>query len=342
MSQRAVDFDYPLDREAIAQTPAEPRDSARLLEVSRLRDHRFADLPDLLAPGDLVVVNDTRVRAARLLGRRLPGGGAVEALLLDRHEDGRWETLVKPARKVRAGQQLVFGNITAEVVSDPVEGRTFLRLEAPEEIEEAIEKQGEVPLPPYIRRELADPSRYQTVYATEPGSAAAPTAGLHFTPSVLARLQAGGIVRARVELRVGMGTFRPITVDHLDDHRMHPEWVSVPAATVAAVARTKERGGSVVAVGTTVVRALESQALDGHLRPGSGFTDLFIRPGHSFRVVDRLVTNFHAPRSSLVVLIAAFMGPDWRLAYRKAVERGYRFLSFGDAMLADRAGDDRP
>lgn len=343
MRLKTVDFDYPLPSEAIAQTPAEPRDSARLLRVEDLSDHRFFDLPDLLDAGDLVVVNDTRVRAARLLGRRRPAGagsdaeagGKVEALLLERREDGTWEALVKPARKVANGQELIFPGLTATVLTDPVEGRVVLRLVAPGDIEDAIASHGEVPLPPYITGRLADPDRYQTVYAATPGSAAAPTAGLHFTRPVLDRLESRGISVASVELRVGVGTFRPITSEEVEDHRMHAEWVSVPDETAAAVAEARDRGRAVVAIGTTVVRALESRSMGGRLEAGSGRTDLFIRPGHRFRSVDRLVTNFHAPRSSLLVMLAAFMGSGWRLAYETALRRGYRFLSFGDAMLVD-------
>lgn len=342
---QTIDFDYPLPSEAIAQTPAEPRDSARLLRVEDLSDHRFSELPDLLDARDLVVVNDTRVRAARLRGRRrsagagsdVQPGGKVEALLLERKDDGTWEALVRPARKVRSGQEIDFAGLKATVLTDPVEGRVVVRLEAPGDVEKAVADHGEVPLPPYITRALADPERYQTVYAATPGSAAAPTAGLHFTRPVLDRLESRGISVASVELRVGVGTFRPITSEAIEDHRMHSEWVSVPQETAAAVAEAKDRGAAVVAIGTTVVRALEARSTGGRLEAGSGHTDLFIRPGHRFRSVDRLVTNFHAPRSSLLVMLAAFMGTSWRPAYETALERGYRFLSFGDAMLVDHS-----
>ncbi len=338
MSRNTSEYEYHLPSAAIAQTPAEPRDSARLLLADDLTDRTFSELPELLDPGDLVVVNETRVRAGRLRGHR-SHGGTVEALLLERRSDDTWEALMRPARKLRAGQDLHFGEISARVMTEPVDGRVTLRLEVPGDIEHSIERDGEVPLPPYITRPLEDPDRYQTVYASVTGSAAAPTAGLHFTPAVLDRLEKRGIRLARVELRVGIGTFRPITTPEVDRHRMHPEWSSVPAATVAAVAEARRRGGAVVAIGTTVVRALEWRASGGDLTAGSGYTDLFIRPGHRFRVVDRLLTNFHAPRSSLVVMVAAFMGPRWRATYRTALERGYRFLSFGDAMLASRSED---
>lgn len=333
---KTSEFDYELPPTAIAQTPLEPRDAARLLVADTMADHRFHDLPALLDPGDLLVVNDTRVRAARLRGIREPSGGKVEALLLDHRPDGLWEALVRPARKLGKGDSLAFGEILALVESEPEEGRVALRLDSPLDIETAIESQGETPLPPYITTELADPSRYQTVYASSPGSAAAPTAGLHFTPRLLSELAARGVRRARVELRVGLATFRPITSNVVEDHRMHSEWLSVPTSTSTAIADTRRDRGRVVAVGTTVVRALESRATNGHVEPGEGETDLFIRPGFEFSVVDRLITNFHMPRSSLIVMLAAFMGPGWRQLYETALERGYRFLSFGDAMLANR------
>lgn len=327
-------FDYTLPPERIAQTPLEPRDSARLLDTRDLSDHRFAELPELLAPGDLVVVNTTRVRRARLVGRRA-GGGKAEALLLDHGSTG-WEALVRPARRIRKGTSLDFGEIRATVLSEPRDGVVSLRLEADGDIEEAIERAGDVPLPPYLHEGISDPERYQTMFAKQLGSAAAPTAALHFTPQVVERLTDAGIGLAEVELEVGLDTFRPITSDDLAGHEMHSERVRVPAETVAQITRCHGRGGRVVAIGTTVVRSLEAATADGELAPFDGATDLFITPGHAWRVVDLLVTNFHVPRSSLVVLIAAFMGDQWREAYATALERGYRFLSFGDAMLAAR------
>lgn len=330
-------FDYDLPDRAIAQTPIEPRDRSRLLDTSTGQDHLFEDLPRMLSPGDLVVVNDTRVRAARLQARKVETGGAVEVLLLERQAGDEWTAMVKPARRLRKGSLLVAGPIRAELLSDPDGGIVQLALEAPTDIEDAVARVGEVPLPPYITADLNDPWRYQTVYADTPGSAAAPTAGLHFTSGVLDEVDARGIERAQVELRVGIGTFRPISTERVEEHVMHPEWISVSESTVAAVADTRRRGGRVVAIGTTVVRALESAAPDGELKPWEGHTDLFITPGFRFSVVDRLVTNFHMPRSSLIVMVAAFMGPEWRRNYELALDRGYRFLSFGDAMLADRA-----
>ncbi|CAN5852088.1 tRNA preQ1(34) S-adenosylmethionine ribosyltransferase-isomerase QueA [soil metagenome] len=333
---QTADFTYQLPPSAVAQRPAEPRDSSRLLVVPGLADRRFADLPDLLVPGDLLVVNDTRVRAARLQGRRATGGSA-EALLLTPLADGVWSGLVRPARRLPEGAVIHFGDIVATVLTDPREGMTTLKLEGPADMEEAIEREGTVPLPPYIHGELDDPDRYQTVYASAIGSAAAPTAGLHFTPSLLDHLVSVGVGLARIELKVGIGTFRPITTQNVADHRMHPEWVSVPPATARAVADTRRAGGAVVAIGTTVVRALESRTSDGQVAPGWGETDLFITPGFRFQVVDRLVTNFHLPSSTLLCMVAAFVGDSWKGHYETALERGYRFLSFGDAMLADRA-----
>jgi len=336
---RTSDFVYDLPEAAIAQVPAEPRDSARLLVAEGLEDRRFADLPDLLAAGDLVVVNRTRVRRARLLGHKEDGGGRVEALLL-RPTPAGWEALVRPARRLRPGARLRFGGIAAVVVAGPDQGQALLSLDAGEvPLEEALDRWGQVPLPPYFTGHLDDPERYQTVYAAAPGSAAAPTAGLHFTPEVLRRLGDRGIEVAAVELGIGVDTFRPIAASHLEEHHMHREDYLIDEPEAAAVAAARRRGGRVVAVGTTVVRALESAAdADGAVRPGPGSTGLFITPGYPFRVVDRLVTNFHVPGSTLVVLIAAFMGEAWHELYRVALERGYRFLSFGDAMVARRAG----
>jgi S-adenosylmethionine:tRNA ribosyltransferase-isomerase len=335
---RTSDFFYDLPEAAIAQSPAEPRDASRLLVADGLEDRHFADLPDLLAPGDLVVVNRTRVRRARLLGRKEGSQGRVEALLL-RPVAGGWEALVRPARRLRPGSRLAFGGIRATVLAGPDEGQALLALDSGEvPLEAALERWGEMPLPPYFTGRLADPERYQTVYAARAGSAAAPTAGLHFTPAVLNQLGERGIEVASVDLGIGVDTFRPIAVASLEEHRMHREDYLVDEAAAGAVAAARRRGGRVVAVGTTVVRTLESAGADGEVRPGAGSTDLFITPGYPFHVVDLLVTNFHVPGSTLVVLIAAFMGDAWREVYREALARGYRFLSFGDAMLARRAG----
>ena len=316
----------------------EPRDAARLLVADGLVDRRFSDLPDLLDPADLVVVNRTRVRRARLIGRKEETGGRVEALLLAPIGGDRWEALMRPARRLRHGTALRFGNLRAVVEGDPVEGRVMLALDAGEQdVESAIESSGTIPLPPYFHGRLDDPERYQTVYGEQATSAAAPTAGLHFTPAVLSRLTERGIAVAGIDLDIGIDTFRPIAAGDLEGHRMHSEHYRVGEETAAALGAARAGGGRVVAIGTTVVRALESAAVGGEVRPGQGPTDLFITPGYRFRAVDVLVTNFHIPESTLVVLVAAFMGLAWREVYGAALERGYRFLSFGDAMVAERA-----
>ncbi|MGQ0847766.1 MAG: tRNA preQ1(34) S-adenosylmethionine ribosyltransferase-isomerase QueA [Actinomycetota bacterium] len=327
------EFDFSLPEGRIGQQPVEPRHASALLDTRDLTDHRFLDLPGLLKTGDLVVVNGTRVRAARLLGSNARGT-SVEALLL-RRRDTDWEALVRPARRLRTGDELSFGPIGGVVVEPPRNGVAILRLKSTEGLEAALERWGKVPLPPYIRTELADPTRYQTMFATEVGSAAAPTAALHFTEAVAGGLAARGIELASVLLHIGLDTFRPIVTEEIADHQIHTEEYNVPASTVRAVDRCRQRRGRIVAVGTTVVRALETAGADGGMRPGSGITGLYITPGFEFNVVDLLVTNFHLPRTSLLVLLAGFMGDGWRLAYQTALDRGYRFGSFGDSMLAD-------
>jgi S-adenosylmethionine:tRNA ribosyltransferase-isomerase len=336
---RTSDFRYHLPESAIAQAPLEPRDSARLLVASSLEDHRFSDLPDLLQVGDLLVVNRTRVRRARLVGEKEDGGGRVEVLLLAPLGEGRWNALVRPARRLRRGSRLVLGGIRATLLADPEEGRAEVGLDCGDlGIEAALERWGRIPLPPYFKGSLDDPERYQTVYSADATSAAAPTAGLHFTHGLLERVKGRGLGLAAIELDIGVDTFRPISSDLLEDHRMHRESVRISEDAADAVNATRRSGGRVVAVGTTVVRALESAAdPSGTVRCGEAATDLFIRPGYRFRAIDMLVTNFHVPGSSLVVLVAAFMGQGWRETYRVALERGYRFLSFGDAMFAERA-----
>jgi S-adenosylmethionine:tRNA ribosyltransferase-isomerase len=324
-----VDYDLPPDR--IAQRPLAARDGSRLLvDLGDAVEHRnVRDLPSLLQPGDVVVVNDTRVLPARLRLRKATGG-AVEVLLLDPRDDGWWTALVKPSRKVPAGTELVAGDDLTVVAGEVLDGgRRLVRVVADGDWLEVLARHGEVPLPPYITERLDDPERYQTVYADRPASAAAPTAGLHLTSAVLAGLAERGIPVVRLELVVGLDTFRPVTVEHLDDHVMHRERYRVPAATWAAV-QAAER---VVAIGTTAVRALESAAARGELE---GSTDLFIRRPFDWRVVDVLLTNFHLPRSTLLLMIDAFVGPRWRELYATALADGYRFLSFGDAMLLER------
>ena len=326
------DFHYDLPADAIAQSAIEPRHDSRLLDTRTMLDHRFLDLAGLLEPGDLVVVNRTRVRRARLAAKR-PTGGAVEILLLRALDDGRWEALGRPTKRLRVGSELRIGDVHVHLVTDPVDGRIVI--EADGDLGALAERAGEVPLPPYFTGELDDPDRYQTMFADRVGSAAAPTAGLHFTEEVTSRLSERGVGIERIELEVGLDTFRPISAEILDDHEMHSERVTVDGATVERVEATRRRRGRVVAIGTTVVRALESAAAGGTLRSMSGPSSLFIRPGYRFRVVDLVLTNFHVPGSTLVVMIAAMLGDRWREVYVAALDRGYRFLSFGDAMLVE-------
>jgi S-adenosylmethionine:tRNA ribosyltransferase-isomerase len=337
---KTSDFRYDLPDSAIAQAPLEPRDAARLLVASSLTDRRFSDLPDLLRPGDLLVVNRTRVRRARLVGEKEGSGGKVEVLLLTPLGEGRWDALVRPARRLRRGSRLVFGGIRATLLGDPEDGRAVVDLDCGDlGTDAALERWADVPLPPYFKGRLDDRERYQTVYSAGAGSAAAPTAGLHFTSALLERAKNRGLGPAAIELDIGIDTFRPISTDSLEEPRMHHESFRVSEEAADAVNSTRRSGGRVVAVGTTVVRALESATdLFGILHPGESSTGLFISPGYRFRAVDVLVTNFHVPGSSLVVLVAAFMGEGWRETYQVALERGYRFLSFGDAMLAERVG----
>jgi S-adenosylmethionine:tRNA ribosyltransferase-isomerase len=341
-TSQSVDFllssyDYELPPQLIAQTPAEPRDAARLLVLPRsdgeISHHQVSDLPSLLAPGDLVVVNRSRVLPCRLIGRKSSTGGRVELLLLWPIEGSTWQALVG-GRHVRPGQQVeIAPGVVAEIGED-AEGGRAVRFLATDSVPELLRRFGRMPLPPYITRYTGDPGRYQTVYAQVDGSAAAPTAGLHFTPELIERLQARGVQWASVVLHVGLDTFRPISDNDLRRHHIHTEWVEVPAETVEAVSRTRQRGGRVVAVGTTTVRALEHAAADGELHTFRGPADLFILPGYRFRVIDALLTNFHLPRSSLLLLVSALAGRERILrAYQEAIERRYRFFSFGDAML---------
>jgi S-adenosylmethionine:tRNA ribosyltransferase-isomerase len=320
------------------------RDESRLLVVDRARDelvHRFfRDLPELIPPGDVIVLNETRVMPARLVGRRR-GGGEAEVLLL-RPLAGRgpaeWEALVRPGAKLKPGRSVEIGeHLRVDVVGIADEGIRIVRLHTPLSIDEAIARYGQVPLPPYIDRaaEPEDVERYQTVYARERGSVAAPTAGLHFTPELLQRLEGSGVVVARIVLHVGLGTFRPVEVEDPAEHRLHEEWYDVSAGAARAIETARAAGGRVWAVGTTVVRTLESIAAEhGTVRAAQGSTSLFIRPPYRFRVIDRLITNFHLPRSTLLMLVAAFGGYERIMhAYRVAVEDGYRFYSYGDAMV---------
>ena len=329
---RTEELHYELPDAAIAQQPAEPRDSSRLL-VDRgpavPPDHRLTrDLPELLAPGDVLVVNNSRVMPARLRLRKATGG-RVEVLLLEPGDDGWWSALVRPGRRVPPGTELWFDGQPVLEVGERLGDDARREVKPAGDPHVLMEMAGEVPLPPYITEELADTERYQTVYADRPVSAAAPTAGLHLTEAVLDRCRAAGAVVCPLELAVGTATFTPVTADNLDDHEMHTEWYRIPEATRAACADA----GRVVAVGTTVVRALESAAATGS---DCAPTDLFIKPGHRFAVVDAMLTNFHLPRSSLLALLAAFTGPRWRDLYAIALAEGYRFLSLGDAMFCTK------
>jgi len=341
-------FDFALPEELVAQRPIEPREAARLLVVGeRLLDRRVGDLPELLEPGDLLVLNDSRVLPTRFWGRR--GTAAVEATLVEPADERSWWALARPGRRLRPGDRLQLGrDLAAEVAAKDEEGRVLLAFDrAGAELLRAIEEQGAMPLPPYIRRPKGGDPRdlrdYQPIQARQPGSVAAPTASLHLTGALLERLAARGVERAFVTLHVGLGTFAPVKVADTADHRMHREHGTIPAETAEAIARVRARGGRIVAIGTTVLRALESRARDdGLVAPGNFATDLFVTPGFRFRVVDRLLTNFHLPRSTLFMLVCAFSGLErMRAAYAHAIAERYRFFSYGDACLLDRAEEPR-
>ena len=334
------DFAYDLPQELIAQTPLEQRDASRLMCLDKttgeIRHRIFRELPDLLREGDCLVMNDSRVIPARLFGAR-PTGGSVEVVLLRDLGGGEWECLTRPGRKTPPGTEITFGGgeLTAVVTRAEADGNKVLRFRYEGIFLEILEKLGQMPLPPYIKEKLEDPERYQTVYARDPGSAAAPTAGLHFTRELLEEIENRGVKTCRVTLHVGLGTFRPVKEENIEDHPMHSEFCIVPEETAETVNRTHAEGGRVIAVGTTSCRTLESFAgSDGILRAGSGWTDIFIYPGYRFRTVDALITNFHLPESTLIMLVSALAGRENILnAYRRAVELRYRFFSFGDAMF---------
>ena len=335
------DFFYHLPPELIAQTPLQRRDGSRLMCLDRRTgavEHRhFYDLPELLHPGDCLVLNDSRVLPARLIGNRLPGGGICEVLLLTQRENDLWECLVRPGKKLRPGAKVSFGNgeLTAVVEAEVSDGNRLVRFSYEGIFMEILDRLGEMPLPPYIKEKLNDRERYQTVYSREPGSAAAPTAGLHFTQELLARISEMGVKICYVTLHVGLGTFRPVKEENILDHEMHAEFCIIPEETARIVNETKRAGGRVISVGTTSCRTLESfAAADGTLTAKSGWTDIFIYPGYQFRCIDALITNFHLPESTLIMLVSALAGRENILnAYKIAVEEKYRFFSFGDAML---------
>lgn len=329
---RISDFDYVLPEDRIAQVPVEPRDSSKLLVLDPnggvIEHHRFHELPALLDAGDLLVVNDTRVTARRLLGQKATGG-SVEALLLREVSPGTWEALVRPGKRIKPGTELHFGDgLTATVVGETAFGGRTLRFDNPN----GVSRAGSVPLPPYIHAALESDDRYQTVFSDAPGSAAAPTAGLHFTAGLLDSLHVSGIETASITLDVSIDTFRPVQAENPADHKMHGERYAIPDRTATAISRCK---GRVIAVGTTTVRALESAAFGyRQVRCGESVTDIFITPGFEFKAIDGMITNFHMPRTTMLLLVAALCGIDnLRKAYKIALESDYRFLSFGDAML---------
>jgi S-adenosylmethionine:tRNA ribosyltransferase-isomerase len=332
------DFDYQLPYDRIAQRPAQPRDSSRLLLLDRasgrLEHHTFHQLPDLLRPGDALVLNETRVRPVRLHGRKTDGGGKVELLLLEKQTDVRWQAMVGGSG-LRPGRRIALANgLQAEVV-DQLEGPRRL-IEFTHPVEPVLDELGEMPLPPYIHEPLQHPDDYQTVFAQQPGSAAAPTAGLHFTPELLERLAGAGVSLVRLTLHVGMDTFAPVKTENPAEHPIHTEWCELTPEAAMQLERLRQAGDRIVAVGTTSVRTLETavRSKSSQLGPWSGPTDLFILPGFTFQVVDAMITNFHLPRSSLLMLVSAFAGRQRILdAYQSAIDHGYRFYSFGDAML---------
>jgi S-adenosylmethionine:tRNA ribosyltransferase-isomerase len=338
---KTSDFNYELPPELIAQTPLERRDGSRLLVMDRKTgawEHRhFYDLPSYLHPGDCLVLNDSRVLPARLLGHRVPSGGAVEVLLLQDKGDGVWECLTKPGRKTQPGTELSFGDgeLTATVVGAKEDGNKLVQFHYEGIFLEVLERLGKMPLPPYIKEELADGERYQTVYSRVNGSAAAPTAGLHFTREMLDSIAASGVSIAYVTLHVGLGTFRPVKADEITDHHMHSEFCMISAETAALLNQTRQNGGRIICVGTTSCRTLESLAHeDGTFEESSAWTEIFIYPGYQFKAMDALVTNFHLPESTLIMLVSAFAGREHVLAaYNEAVKERYRFFSFGDAMF---------
>ena len=335
------DFYYDLPKERIAQTPVEPRDHSRLLVMDRFTgamEHRhFYDIVDYLRPGDLLVINDSRVLPARLYGVKEDTGAHMELLLLEQKENQVWECLAKPGKKAKPGTKLIFGYglLTGEVVEVKEDGNRMVQFTCDGNFYAVLDQIGQMPLPPYITEKLQDKERYQTVYSKELGSAAAPTAGLHFTPELMDKIRAMGVDFASVTLHVGLGTFRPVKAEEVTDHKMHSEHCLLPQETADKILKTKANGGRVIAVGTTSCRTLESVAtFTGKIQPWEGYTDIFIYPGYEFKVLDGLITNFHLPESTLIMLVSAFAGREHILhAYEEAVKLEYRFFSFGDACL---------
>ena len=334
------DFMYDLPEERIAQTPVKPRDHSRLMVLHRrdgsIEHRHFYDVIDYLNPGDALVINETRVIPARLIGER-PSGGACEILLLKQLAPKKWEAIVRPGKKLRTGAQVLFGGgrLVATIAEVKEDGGRIVDFACEGTMEAALDELGEMPLPPYIHEKLADRERYQTVYAKQEGSAAAPTAGLHFTPELMERIRAKGVDIVPVLLHVGLGTFRPVKAEDVEEHVMHSEYYDVGEQAARAINEVKAAGGRIIAVGTTSVRTLESAARDdGTISAQSGTTSIFIRPGYRFKLVDALITNFHLPGSTLIMLVSALMGREYTLSvYEEAVREGYRFFSFGDAML---------
>ena len=338
---RTKDFYFDLPEELIAQTPIAQRDASRLLVLDKESgawEHKhFFDLPGYLRAGDCLILNNSRVLPARLLGHRLPGGGACEVLLLIDRGDNIWECLVRPGKKMRVGAKVSFGEgeLVGEVVEELPGGNRLVKFSYEGIFLEVLDRLGKMPLPPYIKAELQDRERYQTVYSKVNGSAAAPTAGLHFTPELLAQLKEMGVNIGYVTLHVGLGTFRPVKEDEITDHEMHSEYCVIPQETADLINETKRSGGRVICVGTTSCRTIESWAgEDGTMKAGAGWTNIFIYPGYRFKVLDALVTNFHLPESTLIMLVSALAGREETLAaYEEAVKERYRFFSFGDAMF---------
>lgn len=338
---KRTDFYYELPEELIAQDPLADRSSSRLLVLDRksgaVSHHVFREITDYLREGDCLVINDTKVIPARLIGSKLGTGAKIEVLLLKRKENNVWETLVKPGRKVKPGAKISFGDglLVGEVVDIVEEGNRLIRFSFEGIFEEILDRLGQMPLPPYITHQLQDKNRYQTVYAKHTGSAAAPTAGLHFTPELLEEIKKSGIEIARVTLHVGLGTFRPVKSDEITDHHMHAEFYQINEEAAKKINRAREVGNRVICVGTTSCRTVESAADErGHLEAKSGWTDIFIYPGYKFKILDGLITNFHLPESTLIMLVSALAGRENVLAaYEEAVKERYRFFSFGDAML---------